>query len=106
MLIFVFIWALSYSWEIAGARYVRCRLPGLNILNSHVCLSFSFRFPIHRGNLGVRALLNLFIGSYGLPDVFFSFHSLLVLLGTSWSEPGKWRFTVPQRALRVPHDAI
>ncbi|KAI0276557.1 hypothetical protein BGY98DRAFT_695987 [Russula aff. rugulosa BPL654] len=33
MLIFVFIWALSYSWEIAAAR-------------------FGFRFPIHHGNLG------------------------------------------------------
>lgn len=73
MLIFVFIWALSYSWEIAaqGMYVAACRLLALNILNSHVCLRFSFRFPIHHGNLGVRVLLNLFLGSYGLPDVFF-----------------------------------
>jgi hypothetical protein len=59
MLIFVFIWVLLlfYSWEIANARhsmYVAlwwCQLPILTFVSGS-----EFRFPMHHGNLGVRAL--------------------------------------------------
>jgi hypothetical protein len=105
MLVFVFIRVLlvgdSRRKLVLYVLYSTLPTP-----NSHVCLRLRLQvaiFPIHHGNLGVRAL-PLEFGSC-LAWRFFNFHSLLVLLETTiWTEPSTWRCTVPQGAL--PHDAI